>query len=90
MGKTLKAKFMEEKKVFEIEMTKGQTIEIASSGLFDNERELMAWAHNNGAKALGYYENRFRLQPLLYQSRVADLAGRVFQSPDVEHGVGRY
>ena len=65
MATTLKAKFMEEKKVFEIEMTKDQTIEIASSGLFDTERELMAWAEKNDGKALGYYEDMPKHQYLL-------------------------
>lgn len=56
MSKVLKAKYSEEKKVFEIQMPNGELLEVGSSGLFDNDRELMAWAHQNGGKTLGYID----------------------------------
>lgn len=65
----LKAKFIEEKKVFEIEMTKGQSIEIESSGLFDTERELMAWAEKKNGVVLGYLDGSEKHQYLLVYGR---------------------
>lgn len=56
MATALRGKFIEEKRVFEIEMTKGQVLEIESSGLFDTERELREWAKKNNGLALGYID----------------------------------
>lgn len=70
----LNGKFVEEKKMFEIEMTKNEKIEIESSGLFDTERELMAWASRNKGKALGYLDGSEKHQYLLvYDGNLYDV-----------------
>jgi len=65
----LKAKFDEQRKTFSIEMAKNQSIEIESSGMFDTERELMAWAEKKGGKVLGYLDGSEKHQYLLVYGR---------------------
>ena len=73
MLETLKGKYIEERKIFEIEM-KNETIEIASSGLFDTERELLGWALEKGGKALGYLDGSEKHQyVLVYGGHVYDV-----------------
>ena len=65
MTEVLKAKFIKEEKIFEIEMTKNESIKIESSGLFDTEREILDWASQHAGKALGYLDGSEKHQYVL-------------------------
>lgn len=70
----LKAKFDSKKKVFKIQMSKDKVIEIASSGMFDTERELLSWASQNKGRTLGFLDGSQKHQYLLvYDGKLYDV-----------------